>query len=252
MNKKDLIIKENRTLSSEIFELCFEGDFKDIMPGNFISLGLKELFLRRPFSIADYSRSELRIVYRLVGKGTEILSKLKAGDTVNALYPLGNSFTLCGRHDRPLLIAGGLGLTPLFLLLKELVERDIAPQIACGLRSSKDAFYIDRIKNKLGLDPIIFTEDGSLGRAGLVTEVLKELDFGRIYSCGPEPMLEKIKELSEVPTEFSLEARMGCAVGACMCCTVKTVSGPKKVCKDGPVFSAEELVFPLSGGVSWA
>ncbi len=250
MNKKDLIIKQNRKLSSEIFELCFEGNFQCILPGNFISLELEGQFLRRPFSIADFSRDELRIVYRLVGKGTEILSKLKAGDTVDALYPLGNSFTLCGRHDRPLLIAGGLGLTPLFLLLKELVKKGAVPQIAIGLRSSEDAFYIDRIKNELDIDPIIFTEDGSLGRAGLVTEVLKELDYGRVYSCGPEPMLRQIKMLSGVPTEFSLEARMGCAVGACMCCTVKTVSGPKKVCKDGPVFSAEELAFPLSGDVS--
>ena len=252
MNKKDLIIKQNRKLSSEIFELCFEGDFQGILPGNFISLGLKEQFLRRPFSIADYSGNELRVVYRLVGKGTEILSRLKPGDSVDALYPLGNSFTLCDKHERPLLIAGGLGLTPLFLLLNELVKRGVAPQIAIGLRCSEDAFYIDRIKDESGIEPIIFTEDGSLGKAGLVTEALAELEFGRIYSCGPEPMLKQIKMLSDVPMEFSLEARMGCAVGACMCCTVKTVSGPKKVCKDGPVFSAEELVFPLSGGVSWA
>lgn len=123
MNKKDLIIKQNRKLSSEIFELCFEGDFQGILPGNFISLGLKEQFLRRPFSIADYSGNELRVVYRLVGKGTEILSRLKPGDSVDALYPLGNSFTLCGRHDRPLLIAGGLGLTPSFFCLKNLLKK---------------------------------------------------------------------------------------------------------------------------------
>lgn len=250
MNKKDLIVKQNTELSPDIFELCLEGNFQGILPGNFISLGLKEQFLRRPFSIANYSGNELRVVYRLVGKGTEILSRLKPGDTIDALYPLGNGFTLCDKHERPLLIAGGLGLTPLFLLLKELVKRGAAPKIAIGLRSFEDAFYIDRIKNELGIEPIIFTEDGSLGRAGLVTEVLKELEFDRIYSCGPEPMLRQIKMLSYVPTEFSLEARMGCAVGACMCCAIKTVSGPRKVCKDGPVFSADELIFPLSGGVS--
>ncbi len=250
MNRKDLIVKQSLRLTDEIFELCFEGEFQGIFPGNFISLGLKEQFLRRPFSIADYSESELRVVYRLIGKGTEILSRLKPGDSVDALYPLGNSFTLCDKDEQPLLVAGGLGLTPLFLLLKELIKRSVAPQIAIGLRSAEDAFYIDRIKNEMGIEPIIFTEDGSLGRAGLVTKILGELEFGRIYSCGPEPMLRQIKMLSNVQAEFSLEARMGCAVGACMCCTVKTVSGPKKVCKDGPVFSADELVFPLSGGVS--
>lgn len=248
MNKKDLTVKQNTRLTADIFELCLAGDFKDILPGNFISLGLKERFLRRPFSIADYNPSELRLVYRLVGKGTEILSRLKTGDTVDALYPLGNSFTLCKKDKRPLLIAGGLGLTPLFLLLKELLKRDAAPQIAIGLKSFEDTFYIERIRNELGICPLVFTEDGSLGRAGLVTEALLEADFDRIYACGPEPMLGQVKKLSDAKAEFSLEARMGCAVGACMCCTVNTLSGPKRVCKDGPVFSAEELVFPLSGG----
>ena len=248
MNKKDLLVKQNLKIAPEIFELSFEGDFHDILPGNFISLGIKEQFLRRPFSIAAYSQNELKVVYRPVGKGTEILSQLGAGDKVDALYPLGNSFTLCKNADRPLIIAGGLGLTPLFLLLNELVKRGVTPQIAIGLKSFKNAFYIDRIK-ELGIEPIIFTEDGSLGKVGFVTDILNEIEYVRIYSCGPETMLKKIQLDSAVPTEFSLEARMGCAVGACMCCTINTLSGPKKVCTDGPVFSANELLFPLSGGV---
>lgn len=249
MNNNALRIKSNTQLAANIFELSFEGDFCDILPGNFISLRLKDRYLRRPFSIADYSAGELRVVYKLVGKGTKSLSELKAGESVDALYPLGNSFTLCEKSDMPLIISGGLGLTPLFPLIRELLNNDIEPQIVCGWGSSEEAFYIDRIKNEFGIDPIVFTCDGSMGREGLVTDILSELEYGRIYSCGPEAMLRKIKTLSCSSAEFSLEARMGCSVGACMCCTIKTEAGPKSVCKDGPVFSAAELIFPLSGGI---
>ena len=233
-------IRENAALTDRVFRLRLAGDSSAVRgPGQFVSLSLPGFFLRRPFSVCDCTDGELTLVYQLAGRGTEALSSMRSGK-LSVLTGLGNGFDLSRAGDAPLLIGGGLGLTPLYYLAKSLPA---PPRVLLGFGTRADAVYLDEFR-ALGAFVTVCTADGSLGEKGLVTDLLPRFDYSFFYACGPLPMAEALCRTAEGPGQISLEARMGCGFGACMGCTIETVSGPRRVCKDGPVFEKEALVWP--------
>ena len=236
-------IRENAALTDRVFRLRLTGDSSAVKgPGQFVTLSLPGFFLRRPFSVCDCSDGELTLVYQLAGRGTEALSRMRSG-RLDALTGLGNGFDLSRAGDRPLLIGGGLGLTPLYFLAKRLPVR---PQVLLGFGTAADAVYLDEFC-ALGAKVAVCTVDGSLGEKGLVTDLLPRFTYSFFYACGPLPMAAALCREAAGPGQISLEARMGCGFGACMGCTVETVSGPRRVCRDGPVFEKEALVWQTQG-----
>ena len=232
-------IRENAALTDRVFRLRLAGDTSAVKgPGQFVSLSLPGFFLRRPFSVCDCENGELTLVYQLAGRGTEALSRMQSSQ-LSVLTGLGNGFDLRRAGDAPLLIGGGLGLTPLYYLAKSLPA---PPRVLLGFGSAKDAVYLDEFR-ALGASVTVCTADGSLGEKGLVTDLLPRFDDSFFYACGPLPMAEALCRTVAGPGEISLEARMGCGFGACMGCTIETVSGPRRVCRDGPVFEKEALVW---------
>ena len=233
-------IRENAALSDRVFRLRLAGDTSAVRgPGQFVTVSLPGFFLRRPFSVCDCSDGELTLVYQLAGRGTEALSRMQSG-RLDILTGLGNGFDLSRAGGSPLLIGGGLGLTPLYYLAKTL---PVPPRVLLGFGSEKDAVYLDEFR-ALGTSVTVCTADGSLGEKGLVTDLLPRFDCSFFYACGPLPMAKALCRKAAGPGQISLEARMGCGFGACMGCTIETVSGPRRVCKDGPVFEKEALVWP--------
>ena len=232
-------ILENAALTDRVFRLRLTGDTSAVRgPGQFVSLSLPGFFLRRPFSVCDCAGGELTLVYQKAGRGTEALSRMQSG-TLSVLTGLGNGFDLAAAGDRPLLIGGGLGLTPLYFLAKRLPVR---PRVLLGFGTRADAVYVDEFR-ALGAFVTVCTADGSLGEKGLVTDLLPNFDSSYFYACGPTAMAEALCQKARGKGEISLEARMGCGFGACMGCTIETLRGPRRVCKDGPVFKKEELVW---------
>ena len=233
----------NAALSPSVFRLCLGGDTSAVTgPGQFVSLSLPGFFLRRPFSVCDCTDGELTIVYQVSGRGTQALSRMKSG-TLDLLTGLGRGFDLSRAGDRPLLIGGGLGFTPLYFLARSLPVR---PQVLLGFGTAADVVFADRFHD-LGVELTLCTADGSLGETGLVTDLLSRFDYTYFYACGPTAMAEALCRGAEGSGELSLEARMGCGFGACMGCSIETAEGPRRVCKDGPVFRKEELVWRTQG-----
>ena len=236
-------ILENTALIPSVYRLRLGGDTGAVSgPGQFVSLSLPGFFLRRPFSVCDCETGELTLVYQVSGRGTEALSRMRSG-TLDALTGLGNGFDLSRAGERPLLIGGGLGFTPLYFLARRLPVR---PHVLLGFGSAADAVFAGEFR-ALGADVTVCTADGSLGEKGLVTDLLPAFDPGYFYACGPTAMAEALCRTAPWPGEISLEARMGCGFGACMGCTVETLQGPRRVCRDGPVFRKEELVWRTQG-----
>ena len=232
-------IRENAALTDRVFRLRLAGDTSAVRgPGQFVSVSLPGFFLRRPFSVCDCENGELTLVYQLAGRGTEALSRMQSSQ-LSVLTGLGNGFDLSRAGDSPLLIGGGLGLTPLYYLAKSL---PISPRVLLGFGSAKDAVYLDEFR-ALGASVTVCTADGSLGEKGLVTDLLPRFDDSFFYACGPLPMAEALCRTVAGPGEISLEARMGCGFGACMGCSCKTKYGAKRICKDGPVLSREAVIW---------
>ncbi len=235
-------IRENRPLAPGVFRLSLSGGGAAPVPGQFVQLRLPGRFLRRPFSVCDAEEDRLTVIYKAVGRGTEELSRLEPGAELPVLAPLGTGFDLDRAGETPLLVAGGLGLTPLYFLAKTLRRQGREPRVFLGFNTEKEVFY-DEAFRALGCEVTVCTVDGSTGRQGLVTEALPP-DGSFFCACGPEPMLRTLCRKLPGPGQLSLEARMGCGFGACMGCTVQTASGPRRVCKEGPVFDKEELLWP--------
>lgn len=235
-------IISNRPIARERFELKLRGETDGIVPGQFVEIKAEGFFLRRPFSVCGAEDGVLTVVYHALGAGTAALSRMKAGDRLDVLTQLGNGYDMSAAGEHPLLIAGGTGLTPLCFLAKELKKAGIRPRIIMGFASAADVFYYDELC-ALGIDVTLLTADGSAGRKGFVLDALDDAPYTQIYACGPIPMFRAISERAAAGAQFSLEARMGCGFGACMGCTIETRSGAKRVCKDGPVFRAEELIW---------
>lgn len=244
--KQDFIIKANWRLTHKTFVMILGGDVEAFTaPGQFVNIAIPGKYLRRPISVCDYSseRGELTLLYDVAGEGTAAMSEMKEGERLNLLTGLGNGFTL-GRDDSEvLLLGGGIGCAPLFNLGRRLVEEGKNVTAILGYNTASDGFGMELWFEEIGVKAYIATVDGSAGTKGFVTDVIREREFGGdyFYSCGPMPMLRALCRGLAMPGEVSIESRMGCGFGACMCCSVETADGAKRICKDGPIFRKEEL-----------
>ena len=236
-------IKSNKKLTDSIFEMILEGDTSSITaPGQFINIKLDGFYLRRPISICDYNDTTITIIYKVVGEGTEVMSKLNAGTELDVLCGLGNGFDTTKSLDKPVLIGGGVGVPPMYNLCKKLIAEGKKVTVILGFNKKDEIFYEDEFK-KLGADVKVTTVDGSYGIKGFVTDALKETDYSYFYTCGPMPMFKAIESTAITSGQYSFEERMGCGFGACMGCSCKTKYGNKRICKDGPVLVREEIIW---------
>ncbi|MGI5978384.1 MAG: dihydroorotate dehydrogenase electron transfer subunit [Oscillospiraceae bacterium] len=212
-------------------------------PGQFVNIDVPGYFLRRPISICDVSEDSLTLVYKVVGGGTDRLSEINPGETLDILTGLGNGFDIEKSGEHPLLLAGGVGAPPLFLLAKRLIAAGKTPTVILGFNTEEDIFF-DRAFTDLGCDVYITTVDGSCGLEGVVTDALGVCgEYDYTFACGPLPMLRAVYDKAGVDGQYSFEARMGCGFGVCMGCTIETKNGPKRVCKEGPVFEKGEILW---------
>lgn len=236
-------ITENAPATPGLFRLALRGDTSAItVPGQFVNIRQEGFFLRRPLSVCDWDDSGLIAFYKVVGGGTEALSKKAVGGTLDVLTGLGNGFDLALSGDRPLLIGGGSGVSPLFGLARRLAASGKHPVAALGFRTAADA-YLAREFAVLDVPVHLATLDGSAGTAGTVVDAIYDFDYSYFYACGPEAMLRAVDETASAPGEFSFEEHMGCGFGACMGCTCKTKYGNKRICRDGPVLKREEVIW---------
>ena len=243
MKQSLFTIKENIALTSSVYKMTLEGDVSDITkPGQFVNIKLDGLFLRRPISVNDVVGNQLTIIYKVVGKGTELMSKMKEG-SLDILTGLGNGYDVSLSGDKALLIGGGVGVPPLYMLAKELIKAGKKPTVILGFNTKDEIFYENEFAS-LGAKVYVTTVDGSYGEKGFVTDLIKKLnDYTYFYTCGPEPMLKAIYNTATTEGQFSFEERMGCGFGACMGCSCKTIYGNKRICKDGPVLKKEEILW---------
>lgn len=236
-------ILENKALTSNVYKMVLEGDTSAITaPGQFINIKLDNFFLRRPISICDYDDKTITIIYKVVGKGTEVLSSMNPNGKLDILVGLGNGYNLDKNYNKVLLIGGGVGVPPLYNLAKTLMNKGKNVGVILGFNTKEEIFYEDEFK-RLGCNVKVTTVDGSYGIKGFVTTAMEEIDYEYFYTCGPEPMLKAIYNASKTSGEFSFEERMGCGFGACMGCSCKTLYGNKRICKDGPVLVKEEIIW---------
>lgn len=235
-------IKENIVLAPQTFQMILEGDCSQITaPGQFVNIHLPGYYLRRPISVCDLQENELTIIYKIVGKGTAAMAEKKAGETLLLLTGLGNGYDLSCAGPNPLLIGGGAGVPPMYLLAKRLCAEGKCPQVIMGFNTQNEIFYEDEFKN-LGCSVTVTTVDGSYGMKGFVTDALPK-NYSYVYTCGPEPMLKAVYKGILTGGQFSFEERMGCGFGACMGCSCRTLTGYKRICKDGPVLLKEEILW---------
>ena len=236
-------VTENSLIAKNTYLMSLMGDTSALTaPGQFINIKLDGFYLRRPISVCDMDSSFIKIIYKAVGKGTEYMSSLDTGTVLDVLTGLGNGYDLTACGKSPVLIGGGAGVPPMYLLAKKLLDARKDVSVILGFNSKDEVFFEDEFK-KLGAKVYITTADGSLGIKGFVTDALKDLSYSYFYACGPEPMLKAVYNASVSEGELSFEERMGCGFGACMGCSCKTKYGYKRICKDGPVLKKEEIVW---------
>ena len=223
--------------------MTLSGDTSDITaPGQFVNIQLDGFFLRRPISVCDCENGTLRLIYKVVGKGTEYMSKLTSGTELDVLTGLGNGYNTEVSGERPLLLGGGVGVPPMFMLAKEFLAEGKVVTVILGFNTESEVFYEEEFK-ALGARVLVTTADGSKGIKGFVTDAMDTIDYTYFYTCGPEPMLKAVYNKSVTSGQFSFEERMGCGFGACMGCSCKTKYGNKRICKDGPVLVKEEIIW---------
>ncbi len=236
-------IIDNAPLTGTVYKMKLQGDVSDITSsGQFVNIKLDGLYLRRPISVCDCQGDVLTLIYKVVGKGTEQMAKMTAGEELNILTGLGNGYDISLSGDKPLLLGGGVGVPPLYMLCKKLIAEGKKVSVVLGF-NTKDEVFCEEDFKALGADVFVTTVDGSYGIKGFVTDAMKDIDYSYFYTCGPEPMLKAIFKASATSGQFSFEERMGCGFGACMGCSCKTVTGYKRICKDGPVLKKEEILW---------
>lgn len=237
-------IVSNRRLAPNVFEMVLRGDCSAVAaPGQFVNLRLDGFYLRRPISVCNVDGDALTLIYKVVGQGTEAMSRMQPGEKLDALVGLGNGYSLDECGDRPMLIGGGAGVPPMYLLARRLLARGADVTVVLGFNAREEIFYEEEFR-ALGVKVVVATADGSYGVRGFVTDAMKQLPApSAVCACGPEPMLKAVYNAADVPGQFSFESRMGCGFGACMGCTCKTKYGAKRICKDGPVLRREEIVW---------
>ena len=235
-------IIENKPLTDSVYKMVLKGDTSAIIaPGQFVNILLKGLYLRRPISVCDVTGDLLTIIYKVVGKGTAQLSEMTEGG-LDILTGLGNGYDLSVSGDRPVLLGGGVGVPPMYMLCRKLIAEGKQVRVILGFNTKSEVFYEAEFK-KLGADVTVTTVDGSYGIKGFVTDALKNMDYTYFYTCGPEPMLKAVYKASLTSGQMSFEKRMGCGFGACMGCSCKTITGYKRICKEGPVMRKEEILW---------
>ena len=285
MKKEILTVISNRPVDalSKVYQMDLSGCSEEQRPGQFVNIELDGLFLRRPISVCDWKDGVLTLLYKLVGKGTALMATLQPGARLDVLCSLGNGFDIdipaLTRPDvpaptRPLLVGGGIGTAPLYLLARRLKERGVSPTVILGFNTASEIIYEKEFK-ALGLRTLVTTVDGSYGTPGFVTDALPLLasasapssvgasvsdpstvgdsvsapssvgasGYDYCFACGPMPMLRALAPKLASPAQFSLEERMGCGTGICMGCTCPQLTGTKRICKDGPVFRLDEISF---------
>ena len=236
-------IKENVALTDTVFRMTLLGDTSDITaPGQFVNIKLDGFFLRRPISVCDSTEGVLTIIYKVVGGGTEKMSEMRAGDKLDILTGLGNGYDTSLSGERPLLIGGGVGVPPLYMLAKKLIGEGKGVSVILGF-NKKDEIFAEEDFKALGAEVRVATVDGSYGTRGFVTDAMADIDYTHFYTCGPEPMLKAVWRASKTSGQMSFEERMGCGFGACMGCSCKTLTGNKRICKEGPVMMKEEILW---------
>ena len=237
-----LKVTENVRIAENVWKMALESpELEEQKPGQFVNIKLDGLYLRRPISVCDSDPGCLTIVYKVVGKGTEQMAGLKPGRTLDVLTGLGNGYDLSKSGDRPLLLGGGVGVPPLILLARKLREAGKEVTAVLGFNRKAEIFGEMDFRN-LGCSTAITTADGSRGVKGFVTDALPE-DYSYFYTCGPEPMLKAVYRATKTSGQFSFEERMGCGFGACMGCSCKTITGYKRICREGPVLEKEEILW---------
>ncbi len=235
-------IISNEPLNASVYKMELSGDTADCVCGGFVNIALTGKFLRRPISVCDVEGDILTIIYKVVGKGTEQLAKMQSGEELDLLTGLGNGYDLSLSGETPLLIGGGVGVPPMYLLAKKLIAAGKEVSVILGFNTKDEIFYKNEFE-ALGAKVTVTTADGSEGIRGFVTDAMRELSYSYIYTCGPEPMLRAVYAASATSAQFSFEERMGCGFGACMGCSCKTITGYKRICKEGPVLKKEEILW---------
>ena len=243
MKQGSFKVKENTALTESVFKMVLVGDVSAITaPGQFVNIRLEGLYLRRPISVCDLEDGALTIIYKAVGKGTEQMSRMQTGETLDVLTGLGNGYDLSLSGEKPVLLGGGVGVPPMYLLAKELLSQGKEVSVILGFNTKSEIFFEEEFR-KLGCSVTVTTVDGSYGTKGFVTDALKNTDYTYFYTCGPEPMLKAVYKASVTSGQMSFEKRMGCGFGACMGCSCKTLTGYKRICKEGPVMKKEEILW---------
>ena len=243
MKKGLFTVMENVSVADRMLRMTLAGDASAIVrPGQFVNVEIEGLYLRRPLSVCDWDAGKLVLIYKVVGAGTQKLSRLRPGAALDLLTGLGNGFDAGASGARPLLAGGGVGVPPLFALARRLVAAGKNPVAALGFNTAREAILVDDLR-ALGVETHVATLDGSMGVKGLVTDLFPTLgEITYFYACGLEPMLRAVENALPTDGEMSYEERMGCGFGACMGCSCQTKHGPKRVCKDGPVFKKGEVL----------
>ena len=235
-------IISNSPLNDSIYKIILSGNTSEITSsGQFVNIKLDGKYLRRPISVNDYDSKTLTLIYKVVGSGTEQLSRMKCGETLDVLTGLGNGYDTEKSGNNPLVIGGGVGIPPLYRLCKDLIGEGKTVSAVLGFNTKSESFYVDEFK-ALGVNVAVTTVDGTLGKKGFVTDALPD-EYSYFYCCGPEPMLKAVYKSAKSDGQFSFEERMGCGFGACMGCSCKTVTGFKRICKDGPVLEKGEILW---------
>ena len=233
-------ILENAPLTASVYRMVLRGDTSAITaPGQFVNIALDGKFLRRPISVCDYDSDTLTLIYKVVGSGTAQLASMNGG-RLDILTGLGNGYDLSVAGDNPVLIGGGVGVPPMYRLAKDLTALGKTVSVILGFNTASEIFLREEFE-ALGCRVTVTTADGSVGLQGFVTDALKDMDYSYFYACGPEPMLKAVYKASKTAGQMSFEERMGCGFGACMGCSCKTLTGYKRICKDGPVMKKEEI-----------
>lgn len=242
MKQSIFTVLENLPLTETVYRMVLTGDTEAITAaGQFVNVRLDGMFLRRPISVCDCVRVRLVLVYKVVGHGTEAMSRMKPGQKLDLLTGLGNGYDLDAVGEKPLLIGGGVGVPPMFMAARKLREAGKPVTVILGFNTAEEVFFEEEFR-ALGCEVKVTTVDGSKGIKGFVTDAM-ESGYTHFITCGPEPMLKAVYKKSETSGQFSFEERMGCGFGACMGCSCKTVTGYKRICKDGPVLRKEEILW---------
>ena len=242
MKQSIFTIVENTALTKDVIKMVLAGDTSAITAsGQFVNIQLEGKFLRRPISVCDWDNETLTIVYKVVGHGTEDMSKMAPGKELDILTGLGNGYDLTLAGEHPVLIGGGVGVPPMYGAAKKLAEMGIKSSVILGFNTASEIFYEEEFK-ALGCEVCVTTVDGSYGVKGFVTNALPE-NYTYFYTCGPEPMLKAVYKATSTSGQMSFEERMGCGFGACMGCSCKTLTGYKRICKEGPVMKKEEILW---------